>query len=196
MPRIAWLLRPRRACAVTVAVAGPSCSGKTTLVNYFELRGLGTRFSMDSFYKPTPEIPVFVDDIPAFDHPDAFDLAMLNSAIASARSGIATEIPRYEYYSRRGGRLDGTDTYDPKGAVLVDGILSLHPTLQPSIDLGIFVVRSASRRRAARLRRDVEHCGVSPERCSRVYDRMTVPLTTCHVLPQEDAADIVVVNPG
>lgn len=63
--------------ALLIAICGGSCSGKTSLADYFAALNIGNILPMDAYYKPIPEIREFADSIPAFDSPDAFELPRL-----------------------------------------------------------------------------------------------------------------------
>ena len=113
-----------------IGIAGGSGSGKTTLA----LR-LKERFgedevrliSHDSYYKRHDELP-FVERCKLnYDHPDAFDNALLIYHLQELKAGRAIDCPVYDYSNHN--RSNEVQHIEPAPVLIVEGIL---PFVEPS----------------------------------------------------------------
>lgn len=178
-----------------VTICGPSCSGKTTLAAFLAETEACVVLPMDNFFKPIPEIPEYLPNIPAFDSPEAFDMALLTRCLAEIRKGHSVRIPVYHYYRTALGRDEhDSSVFSSNGITLLDGILSFDQCLSGLIDFAVFVDRDENARREARLRRDVEERGVNLDRAMEIYDNMTVPLFRQHGEQQRQRAHAIISN--
>ena len=113
-----------------IGIAGGSGSGKTTLA----LR-LKERFgedevrliSHDSYYKRHDELPFEERCKLNYDHPDAFDNALLIYHLQELRAGRAIDCPVYDYVDHN--RSDKVQHIEPAPVLIVEGIL---PFVEPS----------------------------------------------------------------
>lgn len=178
-----------------VSICGPSGSGKTTLAQHLANQIVGRVLSMDTFYKPIPEIPEYLPSVPMFDSPDAFDFDLIRRALSEIRDGRSVWIPIYNYFNSAVGRDTNTQLqFSPIGVTLFEGILSYYNPLHSFIDLAVYVHRDPSACRTCRLHRDVQERGVDAERARLIYDGMTRPLEPFHVYPQRNSAHLIVTN--
>src|SRR5690606_36325961 len=118
---------------VTIAVAGGTGSGKTTVSSAI-LKRVGSHniayLPHDSYYKDRSEIPILDNGKVNFDHPDALDTPLLRDHIIALQNGQAVELPVYDFTQDR--RLEETVHVTPQPIILVEGILILaEPTLRP-----------------------------------------------------------------
>ena len=112
-----------------IGIAGGSGSGKTTLA----LR-LKERFgedevrliSHDSYYKRHDELPFEERCKLNYDHPDAFDNALLIYHLQELKAGRAIDCPVYDYSNHN--RSDKVQHIEPAPVLIVEGILP-HPAL-------------------------------------------------------------------
>lgn len=178
-----------------ISICGGSCVGKTTLANYFYSLGLGNILPMDAFYKPIPDINEFLPGIPAFDSPDAFDFALLNTSINNLRKGFQIEIPVYNYSNTKIGRDESrTSLVIPTKVIFLDGILSYHEDIKLNIDFGIFIERDQNKCLLSRIKKDIAERGVTEERSREIYINMTVPLYKKYVESQKYSAKYILEN--
>ena len=113
-----------------IGIAGGSGSGKTTLA----LR-LKERFgedevrliSHDSYYKRHDELPFEERCKLNYDHPDAFDNALLIYHLQELKAGRAIDCPVYDYSNHN--RSNEVQHIEPAPVLIVEGIL---PFVEPS----------------------------------------------------------------
>ena len=113
-----------------IGIAGGSGSGKTTLA----LR-LKERFgedevrliSHDNYYKRHDELPFEERCKLNYDHPDAFDNALLIYHLQELKAGRAIDCPVYDYSNHN--RSDKVQHIEPAPVLIVEGIL---PFVEPS----------------------------------------------------------------
>ena len=150
---------------------------------------------MDAYYKLVSKILEYVDGIPAFDAPDAFELPRLINDLIAVRNRQPIEVPVYRYQKIQNGR-DTTHTkfFVPTRVTFLDGILSFCEELRPCVDLSLFIERKNEVRRAARINRDQEERGVPAEQSAVLFDTMQTALFAQFILPQKQETDYVVVN--
>ncbi len=89
--------RPR---PVTIAVAGGTGSGKTTISNAI-LERVGSHniayVPHDAYYKDLSHVPLIDRKVINFDHPDALDTALMRDHIVSLQDWQPVEIPVYDF---------------------------------------------------------------------------------------------------
>ena len=113
-----------------IGIAGGSGSGKTTLA----LR-LKERFgedevrliSHDSYYKRHDDLPFEERCKLNYDHPDAFDNALLIYHLQELKAGRAIDCPVYDYSNHN--RSNEVQHIEPAPVLIVEGIL---PFVEPS----------------------------------------------------------------
>lgn len=144
-----------------IGIAGGSGSGKTTLA----LR-LKERFgedevrliSHDSYYKRHDELPFEERCKLNYDHPDAFDNALLIYHLQELKAGRAIDCPVYDYSNHN--RSDKVQHIEPAPVLIVEGILPfVEPELCALFDYKIYVDTDADERILRRLVRDVKERG-------------------------------------
>ena len=155
-----------------IGIAGGSGSGKTTLA----LR-LKERFeedevrliSHDSYYKRHDELPFEERCKLNYDHPDAFDNALLIYHLQELKAGRAIDCPVYDYSNHN--RSDKVQHIEPAPVLIVEGILR-------------------------RLVRDVKERGRSLDSVINQYLTTVKPMHEAFVEPSKRNADIIVPNGG
>ena len=144
-----------------IGIAGGSGSGKTTLA----LR-LKERFgedevrliSHDSYYKRHDELPFEERCKLNYDHPDAFDNALLIYHLQELKAGRAIDCPVYDYSNHN--RSNEVQHIEPAPVLIVEGILPfVEPELCALFDYKIFVDTDADERILRRILRDVKERG-------------------------------------
>ena len=144
-----------------IGIAGGSGSGKTTLA----LR-LKERFgedevrliSHDSYYKRHDELPFEERCKLNYDHPDAFDNALLIYHLQELKAGRAIDCPVYDYADHN--RSNKVQHIEPAPVLIVEGILPfVEPELCELFDYKIYVDTDADERILRRILRDVKERG-------------------------------------
>ena len=84
--------------AIIIGIAGPSASGKSLLANTI-VNELGSDqvvvISEDSYYKDNSHLQLAQREQINYDHPDAFDHALLSDHLRRLQEGDSVEIPIY-----------------------------------------------------------------------------------------------------
>jgi len=168
-----------------VAIAGGSCSGKTTLARRIA-EALGPSraaiLSQDSYY--IDQSARFDVDGGAvnFDHPDAIDFTLLAAHLSELSAGREVEVPVYDFPTHR--RLARTERFEPRELILVDGILILaRAELRPQFAESVFIEVSEEIRLRRRLERDVRERGRDPEGVRRQFFSQVKPMHDLYVEP-------------
>jgi uridine kinase len=181
-----------------IGVAGGSNSGKTTIATRLaELMGEEklSLIKLDSYYVERSEQPMDERVRANYDHPDAFDWALLNDHLAALTAGASVEVPVYDYAIH--DRSDRFETVKATRVVVVEGILVLwEPRLRERFDLKIFVDTPADERLIRRLRRDVAERGRTPEGILQQYVETVRPAHQLFIEPSKRYADVIVPEGG
>ena len=160
-----------------IGIAGGSGSGKTTLA----LR-LKERFgedevrliSHDSYYKRHDDLPFEERCKLNYDHPDAFDNALLIYHLQELKAGRAIDCPVYDYSNLN--RSDKVQHIEPAPVLIVEGIL---PFVEPEL-CAMFV----------------KERGRSLDSVIEQYLTTVKPMHEAFVEPSKRNADIIVPNGG
>ena len=155
-----------------IGIAGGSGSGKTTLA-----LPLKERFgedevrliSHDSYYKRHDDLPFEERCKLNYDHPDAFDNALLIYHLQELKAGRAIDCPVYDYSNLN--RSDKVQHIEPAPVLIVERILR-------------------------RLVRDVKERGRSLDSVIEQYLTTVKPMHEAFVEPSKRNADIIVPNGG
>lgn len=181
-----------------VGVAGGSGSGKTTVA-----RALAANFRpedvqvvlMDSYYRDRAGVPLEERARINYDHPDAFDEALLVEHLEGLRAGRAVDTPVYDF--TRHERVPERVTVRPSRVVILEGILVL--ALEPvraQLDARIFVDTPGDLRVLRRLRRDVHERGRTVDSVIAQYLETVRPMHEAFVEPSRRHADLIVPEGG
>ncbi len=183
---------------VFIGIGGGSGSGKTTLARriaeHFE-PGQVAIVEQDSYYLDRSDMPLSKRRKANFDHPDAFDTALLVSQMERLKSGKPIEQPVYCYSTHT--RTGQTRTIEPCPVVVLEGILVLHPAeLRGLMDVKIYVDAPDDVRFIRRLQRDMRERGRSVEEVIEQYYDTVRPMHLKFVEPTRDHADLVMSGAG
>jgi uridine kinase len=181
-----------------IGVAGGSSSGKTTVSERLaELAGERhlALIKLDSYYVDLSDRPLAEREAFNFDHPDAFDWALLNDHLAALSAGAAVPVPVYDYeqYNRSGH----VRMVRPARIVVMEGILVLwEPTLRERFDLKVFMDADADLRLIRRLRRDITERGRTAESVIEQYLTTVRPAHEQFIEPSKRYADVIIPEGG
>lgn len=181
-----------------IGVAGGSSSGKTTISERVaELTGEEhlSLIELDSYYLDRGDQPLEERQKANYDHPDAFDWALLNDHIAALSNGASVSVPIYDYTAH--DRSGEVRVVSPAKIIVVDGILVLwESTLRERFDLKIFVDTAADIRLIRRIRRDVAERGRTAEYVIQQYLDTVRPAHERFVEPSKRHADVIIPEGG
>jgi len=177
-----------------LGVAGGTASGKTSVCQMI-IAALKDRrvslISQDSFYRSlTQEEKATVSEY-NFDHPDAFDWALMNQTLSELKQGKPVEIPLYDFVTH--SRLSEHTTIYGADIIILEGILVFYPSeLRGMFDMKIFVDADADTRLARRVIRDINHRGRDVMGVLRQYEKFVKPAFDEYINPTKKYADVII----
>ena len=183
---------------VTIAVAGGTGSGKTT-VGRSIIERLGEEnvayIPHDAYYKSLRDLTIHQRTEVNFDHPDALDSELMIQQIINLQNHSSIELPIYDFVTDE--RKQETFHIEPKSVILVEGILILAlPTLRDLFDIKIFVDVDSDIRFIRRIQRDIEERGRTTHSIINQYLKTVRPMHLEFVEPSKHHADIIVPQGG
>ena len=117
-----------------VALAGPSCSGKTTtahrLISRLTEAGKDVKvISTDDYFHNIAEHPMTHGGAPDFDHFDCMKKSLLSEVLRGICAGEEVSLSRFDFITGR--RTDDVERYRPteNSIVILEGIHALNPLL-------------------------------------------------------------------
>ena len=182
---------------MVIGIAGGTGSGKTTLTRSLK-ETFGDDVSViyhDNYYKAHHDLTYDQRAALNYDHPDAFDTALMVADIRRLLAGETIRCPVYDYTVH--DRSDRTTPVEPTKVLIVEGILIFaDPALRDLMDIKIFVDTDADVRILRRITRDVMERGRSLESVIGQYLNTVKPMHEQFVQPSRQYADIVVLEGG
>ncbi|MBU1430265.1 uridine kinase [Myxococcota bacterium] len=184
---------------VVLGIAGGTGSGKTTVTRAI-VQSVGEEhisyLEHDSYYKDLSHLPLEERRKVNFDHPSAFDTALLVEHIEALRAGRAVEVPVYSYVES--ARIKGeSHRVEPRPLIVVEGILTLeNQALRGLMDVKIFVDTDDDIRLMRRLRRDTQERGRTVEHVLGQYEATVRPMHIAFVHPSRRHADVIIPRGG
>lgn len=180
-----------------IGIAGGTSSGKTTVAERLAAMTGPQHLSLiqlDSYYIDH-DAPIEERAQVNYDHPDAFDWALLNDHLAALANGATVPVPVYDYAQHN--RSKEVRHVPPARIIVVDGILVLwERTLRERFDLKIFVDTAADIRLIRRLRRDVAERGRTVEFVIDQYLTTVRPAHERFIEPSKRYADVIIPDGG
>ncbi len=180
-----------------LGIAGGSGSGKTLVARSIE-EEIGQKIvvlGLDSYYLDRADLPFEDRARINYDHPDAFDCALMTRHIRSLMAGEAVEMPVYDY--ARHLRSAETIRLEPQPIVVVEGILVLAiPQIRDLLTVKIFVDTDADVRFIRRLTRDIRERGRTVQSVVDQYMEVVRLMHLEFVEPSKRYADIIVPEGG
>ena len=183
---------------VVLGIAGGTGSGKTTVARSI-VDQIGedqvAYLEHDCYYHDLSELSMEARRQVNFDHPDAFDTALLVSHVQRLLNGETIEQPIYSY--EESVRLDETRTIEPRPVVVVEGILVLeNEALRRLFDIKLFVDTDDDIRLLRRVRRDTRQRGRNLDSVLGQYEATVRPMHLAFVHPSRRHADVIIPRGG
>ncbi len=177
-----------------IGVAGGSGSGKTTVVRRI-VDSLGpeqvTLLDHDRYYRDRNDLRLEERAALNFDHPDALETDLMVRHVRALKAGDAVEVPHYDF--TRHARLSETTTFQPRRALIVEGILVFtDPALRDLMDIKVFVDTDSDTRFIRRLLRDVAERGRTMASVIDQYQSTVKPMHLEFVEPSKRYADVII----
>jgi uridine kinase len=188
----------QRARPVTIAVAGGSGSGKTTIANAI-LGRVGSHHiayvAHDAYYRDRRDLTLEARRAINFDHPDSLETSLMAAHIHALQNWQPVEIPIYDFTVHQ--RTPQTVHVEPQPIILVEGILVLAEAhLRPLFDVKIFVDTDADIRLIRRMHRDIAERGRTSESVINQYLATVRPMHLEFVEPSKRYADVIIPEGG
>ena len=125
-----------------------------------------------------------------YDHPEAFDWALLNEHLAALSAGDTVPVPVYDFANH--DRSTEVRMVRPASIVVVEGILVLwEPVLRERFDLKVYIDTDADIRLIRRLQRDVAERGRTPDNIIEQYLATVRPSHEQFIEPSKRFADVI-----
>ncbi len=184
---------PLRIRPFTVALAGGSGSGKTSLCEAL-VQAIGSGrcavLDHDSYYRDLAHLPLDERAGTNFDHPDSLDNHLLAQHLADLRAGIDVARPGYDFTTH--SRRPEATRVEPRPIILCEGILLLAvPELREAFDLRVYVDTPADVRALRRVQRDIVERGRTVESVVHQYLTSVRPMHEQFVEPARATADLM-----
>ncbi len=177
-----------------IGVAGGSGSGKTTVVRRI-VDSLGpdqvTLLDHDRYYRDRNDLRLEERAALNYDHPDALETDLMVRHVRELKAGQAVEVPQYDF--TRHARLSETSTFQPRRALIVEGILVFtDAALRDLMDIKVFVDTDSDTRFIRRLQRDVAERGRTMASVVDQYQSTVKPMHLEFVEPSKRYADVII----
>ena len=177
-----------------IGVAGGSGSGKTTVVRRI-VDSLGlehvTLLQHDRYYRDRNDLRLEERAALNYDHPNSLETDLLVRHVQQLRSGKSVDVPQYDF--TRHARLSETETFQPRRALIVEGILVFtDAALRDLMDIKVFVDTDSDTRFIRRLQRDVAERGRTMESVIDQYLSTVRPMHLEFVEPSKRYADVII----
>ncbi len=181
-----------------IGISGGTGAGKTTVAQKI-IEEIGESrvvcLPQDLYYRDLGDMPVADRAQINFDHPDAYDNALLLYQLETLQSGRYIDRPIYNFSTH--SRQPETTHVEPLPVILVEGILIFHyPRMRQLMDLKIFVDCDPDIRFIRRLQRDIRERGRSVESVISQYLSTVRPMHQQYVAPSMHCADIILPGTG
>ena len=181
---------------IVIGIAGGSASGKTSvahaLCEAFE-NGV-VLLQQDSYYKHS-DLPFEQRKLINYDHPDAFDHALLVAQLQQLLQRHAIDVPIYDYAAHN--RTEQTRHVDPQDVIILEGILVLaDPALRALMDVKLFVDTDVDVRVLRRIQRDTKVRGRSLDSVIDQYLSTVRPAYLEFIEPTKRFADVIIPEGG
>jgi uridine kinase len=175
-----------------IGIAGGTGAGKTTVARRITEDVADVRvLPLDNYYRDRSSLSPAERARVNYDHPDAFDWALVGEHLDALAAGEAVEMPQYDF--ERHVRTDETVTVPPASVVVVEGILALYEdAIRERLDLRLYVETDADVRVLRRIERDVEERGRDLEGVIAQYLETVKPMHERFVRPTKGDADLVI----
>lgn len=183
---------------IIIGISGASASGKSLLSNTI-VNELGSDqvavISEDSYYKDHSNIPFEERARVNYDHPDAFDHALLCQHLGLLQKGKQVDIPIYNHSQHI--REKEVRTIGQHAIIVLEGILLFSdPKLRNLMDIRIFMDTSLDICFIRRLKRDIHERGRSIDSVIKQYEETVRPMYMQFIEPSKRYADLIVPRGG
>lgn len=184
---------------VVIGITGGSGSGKTTIAQKIVAQMQEDEhvliMTQDSYYKDNTGIPMDIRMKINYDHPDAFDVPLLEKQLRDLLAYKPIEMPVYDF--KEHNRSQKTIHKEPADIIILEGILVLaNKEIRDLMDIKVYVDTDDDIRFIRRLERDLNERGRSIESVIDQYLSTVKPMYHQFIEPTKRYADIIVPEGG
>lgn len=174
-----------------IAIAGLSCSGKSTLANLLAERFSAPVIALDDYYLPFTDLTLGERTKLNFDAPEMLDFPLLVQDLERLQSGESIEVPIYDFVEFTRGVE--TRRLGPSGVVILEGQYSLFSSsvnrlAQTRVFLDVDPMVCLRRR----IQRDTVQRGRTKDEVQWRFMRHVMPMYERYVGPSQVQSNLVV----
>ena len=184
---------------IIIGITGGSGSGKTTIAheiaNQIEANDRIVIMTQDSYYKDNTGLPMSERQKINYDHPNAFDMPLLEAQFNQLLHRKPIEMPTYDFTEHT--RSDKTVHINPADIIILEGILVLfNEEIRNLMDIKVYVDTDDDIRFIRRLERDMKERGRSLDSVINQYLTTVKPMYHQFIEPTKRYADIIIPEGG
>lgn len=173
-----------------IAIAGPSCSGKTSVARALAAQLPATIFSLDAYYHDLSQLSLEERARFNFDHPDSLEAEMLSRHLHDLAAGREVVRPVYDFATHT--RTTRTETLTPREYLIVEGLFTLYyDTIRDIYSTKVFMEADHDTCLPRRKARDIAERGRTEESVHHQYATTVQPMADQFVIPTRKYADLV-----
>ncbi len=177
-----------------IAIAGASCSGKTTIAAELAHSlhdDRTTIIGLDSYYYDLSHLAPEEIHTHNLDEPAALEHTLLLENVAALARGDAIEKPVYGHNSHR--RRAEPEHVEPTPFLIIEGLFALYwEALRGYTKTKVFIDATHDLCLQRRITRDRNQRGRTAEEVTHRYRTMVAPMFDRHVLPTRKHADTII----
>jgi uridine kinase len=174
-----------------IAIAGPSCAGKTELAKSVSRSLKAAILPLDAYYRDLSFMPLESRTRFNFDIPESIDHTLLLEHLSDLAAGKPIHRPVYDF--RVHTRSPIRETLTPGDFLIFEGLFSLHwEDLRAMFRTKVYVDAPDPVCLARRQVRDVLERGRTVESVHKQYVETVRPMAELYVRPTRRFADIVI----
>jgi len=179
---------------IIIGIAGGTASGKTTLADILVTesgKDNALIVRLDNYYRNQTNLTLKKRAALNYDHPDAFDVALVVQHLKALKLGKTIHQPTYDFVNHL--RAKATIETISAPVIIVEGILTFAiPNILKLLDFKIYVDTPADIRVLRRVQRDIEERGRTLASVKDQYSNTVRPMHDLFVEPSKVYADIIV----
>lgn len=173
-----------------IAVAGPSCAGKTALAQALAQELRCSVLLLDNYYRDLSALPPVERARVNFDSPVALDDELLIEQLHALCRGETVQRPSYDFATHT--RVPQRESIAASKFLIVEGLFALYwSELRELASTKIFVDAPDDVCFRRRKFRDVAERGRTPESVTAQFNETVQPMAALHVRPTRKYADLV-----
>jgi uridine kinase len=174
-----------------IAIAGPSCAGKTETSKSVARLLNAPIISLDSYYRDLTHLEIEQRTKFNFDEPAALDHELLIEHLRDIAAGKTIYTPVYDFVAHN--RTKKAEQIDPAPFVILEGLFVLYwDDVRRLCDTTVYVDSPDDTCLQRRRYRDVRERGRTVESVLKQYEGTVRPMAAKYVWPTKVFADIVV----